>query len=114
MKHHLFCWSVLCALFLFSLASCRGPIRNPSALTPIPTPIGIPPPTSTEPPPPTIAPTLTPVIITHQVQPGDTLYSLAVQYDSTVEAIQEANKMGDSTIVQVGQQLTIPQLTPAP
>jgi LysM repeat protein len=54
------------------------------------------------------------VIITHQVQARDTLYSLAVQYDSTVEAIQEANKMGDSTIVQVGQQLTIPQLTQAP
>ncbi len=114
MKHHLFCWSVLCALFLFSLSSCRGPIRNEGALTPIPTPVGIPPPTSPPPPPPPIPPTLTPVIIIHQVQASDTLYSLAVQYGTTVEAIQQANQMGDSTIVHVGQQLTIPQLTPAP
>ncbi|HEX8681473.1 MAG TPA: LysM peptidoglycan-binding domain-containing protein [Ardenticatenaceae bacterium] len=96
-------------LLLLALAGCRGEIRNPAALTPLASPEAIAPPTSTVLPSPTVPPTATPVVVLHTVQPGDTLLGIAVQYNSTVEAIEQANGLAPGAILQVGQQLQIPQ-----
>ncbi|MBL7064068.1 MAG: LysM peptidoglycan-binding domain-containing protein, partial [Anaerolineae bacterium] len=46
--------------------------------------------------------------VEHTVQVGDTLLDLATAYDVPMAAIQLQNEMGDSTVVQVGQVLSIP------
>ncbi len=46
---------------------------------------------------------------TYEVQPGDTLASIATRFNSTVKDIQNANKIADPTKLQVGQTLFIPQ-----
>ena len=67
-----------------------------------PTPPPEPSPTSTNPPPPQ------PALVEHIVQSGDTLLDMAMEYDVPIAAIQLQNEMGDSTVVQVGQVLSIP------
>lgn len=42
------------------------------------------------------------------VQPGDTLYSIALRYGTTVDAIQQANGIVDARYVSIGQTLVIP------
>lgn len=91
------------------LVGCRGPVRNPAALTPLPSPEAIAPPTSTIIPSPTVPPTATPVIVLHTVQEGETLFGIALQYGSTVERIRELNGMAEGDILSVGQTLQIPQ-----
>lgn len=49
--------------------------------------------------------------VTHVVQRGDTLYSLARRYGTTVDAIMRANRL-TSTRIYVGQRLTIPVTAP--
>jgi len=44
--------------------------------------------------------------VTHRVRQGDTLYSIAKQYDTTVASVKEWNHLRNNTI-QVGQRLTI-------
>lgn len=44
----------------------------------------------------------------HVVQAGDTLLGIAMAYDLPMAAIQIQNDMGSSTVVQVGQTLSIP------
>ena len=44
----------------------------------------------------------------HQVQPGDTLFSLARRYNVTVDAIVRANGLDDPSAIYVGQTLVIP------
>jgi putative chitinase len=50
------------------------------------------------------------------VQRGDTLYSIARRYGTTVQAIALANKIANPSLIYVGQQLTIPggSTTPPP
>jgi len=71
-----------------------------------------PPSTSTPLPEPTAAPTDAPPgepdPLTHTVQAGDTLLGLAREYSVPMAAIQLQNGMGGSTVVQVGQVLSIP------
>jgi LysM repeat protein len=43
------------------------------------------------------------------VQPGDTLFSIARRYNTTVEAIQRANGIVNPWYIRVGQKLVIPQ-----
>jgi LysM repeat protein len=52
----------------------------------------------------------------YTVQAGDTLYSIALRYGTTVEAIQSANGIVNSAYIRVGQKLIIPggSVTPAP
>jgi LysM repeat protein len=52
----------------------------------------------------------------YTVQAGDTLYSIALRYGTTVEAIQSANGIVNPTYIRVGQMLIIPggSGTPAP
>jgi LysM repeat protein len=45
---------------------------------------------------------------THVVQPGETLYSIAVRYDTTVQALVMANNLSNSNLIYVGQTLNVP------
>ena len=45
---------------------------------------------------------------THTVQAGETLYSIAVQYGVTVQAIMEANNLANANLIYRGQVLAIP------
>ena len=105
MKKDALAWIICLSV---SLTACRGPIRNPSALTPLPavTPIRLA--TITVAPSPTVPPTATPIIIIHQVQSGDTLIAISQKYKASVKAIQQLNGIENSTIY-VGQKLKIPQ-----
>jgi len=65
-----------------------------------------------KPPKPTATPGGTadePVI--HIVQPGETLYSIAAHYDTTVKALADANNIEDPDSIYVGQRLIIPDGT---
>ena len=42
------------------------------------------------------------------VRPGETLYSIATIYDTTVWAIAVANNLPNPQVIYVGQVLTIP------
>ncbi|MFN8379022.1 MAG: LysM peptidoglycan-binding domain-containing protein [Anaerolineae bacterium] len=66
-----------------------------------PTPI---PPTSA---PPTPAPTAAPVT-TYVVRPGDTLFGIALRFNTTVSALQRANNISNPNLIYVGQRLIIP------
>jgi LysM repeat protein len=44
----------------------------------------------------------------HVVQPGDTLYRLALRYGTTVYAIAQANNLANINLIHVGQKLIIP------
>lgn len=53
----------------------------------------------------------------HVVQPGDTLFRIALSYGTTYPQLQRANCMGSSTIIYSGQRLWVPNLptrTPIP
>jgi N-acetylmuramoyl-L-alanine amidase len=50
----------------------------------------------------------TPRPVRHRVTRGDTLYSLASRYDTSIRAIQQANRMGRRTSIRIGETLTIP------
>lgn len=57
---------------------------------------------------PTSVPTPTPAVIMYIVQPGDTLYTIAAMYDTSVEAIVRANDLADPSYIWVDQRLVIP------
>ncbi len=85
------------------------PTYEMPTLTPVPAASATPAPT-TSPAPPTAtpAPTATPVPVQHVVQWGDTVYSLARRYGTTVEAIAQANNLPPNYLIKVGQVLIIP------
>jgi LysM repeat protein len=64
----------------------------------------------------TVAPTSTPVPNatpaprpqTYVVQPGDTLNGIAIRFGTSVQALQDANGLGQSDVIRVGQVLIIP------
>lgn len=58
-------------------------------------------------PTPVLAPSPTPKYVIYVVQAGDTLFSLARRYGTTVEAIMSLNHLSNSNI-RVGQELLIP------
>jgi LysM repeat protein len=45
---------------------------------------------------------------TYKVEPGDSLFSIAIRYGTTVDAIMTANGLTSRSIIYVGQVLTIP------
>lgn len=57
---------------------------------------------------PTLPPAESQTVIQHPVEPGDTLWGLAVQYGVPMAAIQLQNGLGASTVVKAGQVLEIP------
>ncbi len=46
--------------------------------------------------------------ITYTVQPNDTLYDIAAQFEVTVATIVMANQIADPVLIKVGQVLKIP------
>jgi len=82
------------------------------------------PPTATPPPPPTntpvaaatftpapSSPTATPAPVSagrHTVQAGENLFRIALRYNTTVDAIANANGIANPSLVYVGQVLTVP------
>jgi hypothetical protein len=46
--------------------------------------------------------------IEHRIVSGETLYSISMLYKVSISKIQNANGMGDSTVINVGQKLRIP------
>jgi LysM repeat protein len=53
-------------------------------------------------------PVATPEPQTYVVQVGDTLSNIAARYGTTVAALQAANNLGDSDVINIGQLLVIP------
>ena len=49
-----------------------------------------------------------PTFVTYRVVSGDTLGAIATRYGTSVRAIQNANNMGQRTVIQIGQRLRIP------
>jgi LysM repeat protein len=47
---------------------------------------------------------------THVVQPGDTLFRIALSYGLTYSQLQRGNCMGDSTTIYAGQRLWVPNI----
>lgn len=66
-------------------------------------PTSVPPTTA----PPTQAPTPAPVV-TYIVRPGDTLFGIALRFNTTVGALQRANNIPNPDLIFVGQRLVIP------
>jgi LysM repeat protein len=88
------------------------PVATPSP--PSPTPLASPPPTQ-RPATPTPAPTATPrqrtpapTPRTYVVQAGDTLSLIAIRFGTSVTALQAANGLGKSDVINIGQVLIIP------
>lgn len=89
-----------------------------STVTPLPSPTTAPPEADTPTPvaaTPTTVPTTEPEepsgpseTTNYVVQQGDTLYSIAVRYGTTVDAIVRANGLADASQISPGQELTIP------
>ena len=44
----------------------------------------------------------------YTVQPGDTLYTIAVKFNVTIQALMAANSIEDPTTLQAGQVIAIP------
>lgn len=79
---------------LFVPAATPGPTSTPGPGTPTVTPSGL---------------------MIHVVVPGDTLSSIAEEYDVTVDAIRRANDLPpDDDTIHVNQSLVIPMGTPVP
>jgi nucleoid-associated protein YgaU len=78
-----------------------SPISSPSrTAAPSPSPrIG---------PSPTPRPSTGPLQTIYVVKPGDSLWAIATRHGVTIQAIQQANKIKDPNIIQVGQRLIIP------
>jgi len=88
---------------------------TPTATSTTPTPTGTPP---TATPTPTPTPTLQPgQTVIYVVRSGDTLYSIARRYGTTVQAVAQINNISNPSRIYVGQQLLIPRganVTPVP
>ncbi len=113
--------ATLVSLLLFALSSqgCAVFAAEPTATAtlPRPTPTAVPSetPTST----PTVTPTPTPTrsftpsqplsnSSTYIVQPGDSLYQIALRYGVTLQALEQLNDLPDPNSISVGQAITIP------
>ncbi len=68
------------------------------------TPTVVPTPAATPTPPPITSET---VLVKHSVEAGESLLSIALQYDVTVDAIQQANGLTNE-LIRIGDELTIP------
>lgn len=49
-----------------------------------------------------------PVMMTYQVQPGESTYVIAKRFNTTITAITEANKLKNPSLLRVGQRLLVP------
>lgn len=96
------------ALATATLTATRPPSTatyTPTAVPPTPTPASTPTPTASATP--------RPAVVTHKVEPGDTLYELAERYGVSVAAIRQASGLAEGGLLRVGQVLTIPLAGPS-
>ncbi|MBL7063016.1 MAG: LysM peptidoglycan-binding domain-containing protein [Anaerolineae bacterium] len=56
----------------------------------------------------TATPTITPTPVTHVIQEGETLLSIAYEYGVSLQALQAANDIENPLLLQIGQELVIP------
>lgn len=63
-------------------------------------------------PPPSLSPSPSPEPEVYVVESGDTLSEIAQRFDTTVEAIAEANDMDDPDVLGIGDELIIPPPEP--
>lgn len=104
--------AALVLAFTLTFVGCGllGDGGGPPFLTPTATPRPQVPPLPEATLPPAETPTLSPVAsTTYTVQAGDTLSAIARRFGTTVEAIVAANNLTDPDLIQVGQELVIPQ-----
>ena len=109
--------SLFCALWL--LVGCGQvvtlsptPTPAPTATLPVNVVVATLEPTATPAPytpEPTPTATVTPTPIIHAIQSGETLLSVASQYNVSVSALQDANGILDPRLLQLGQELIIPR-----
>ena len=96
----------------------RTPLSRPSAprtaTTHTPTPIATTT-TGTAPSTPLPSSTKTPTVIapsiSYTVEPGDTLRSIAVQFNTTIDQLVEVNNLRDANLIRVGEVLQIHEST---
>jgi LysM repeat protein len=116
-KRHLCAW--LGSLVLLLLVGCGQVVTVKPTPTPAPTatialavvnetdaPTATPAPYT---PAPTPTPTVTPTPVFHTIAAGQSLLTIANQYNVTIASLQEANGILDPRMLQVGQQLIIPR-----
>lgn len=84
-------------------------VFQPPTPTPVPTSAPTVPPTPVLPTPAPIAPTFT-----YIVRPGDTLYSIARRYGTSVDVLVNLNNLSSADNIKVGQELQIPGTAPVP
>jgi LysM repeat protein len=92
-----------------TVGPATGPTVTPTATTP-PGPT----PTSTPVPGPTPTPVPSGPTCTYTVRPGDTLFSIALRFGTTVQAIAAQNGLANPNFIFVGQKLVIPNCTTPP
>ncbi|MDQ1301885.1 MAG: LysM protein [Chloroflexota bacterium] len=100
------------------LTGCGGQVITRITPTPTMTPtiviaaLATPRPTATPAPytpAPTATPTVTPTPLIYALKSGDTLLGLAIEFGTTLQAIQDANGITDPRGLLVGQQIIIPR-----
>jgi LysM repeat protein len=111
--------AMLVGLGVGIIAGCGQVITLTPTPTPVPTPtVSLALVEATEAPSPTPAPytpaptptpTETPIPVVHTVQAGESLLTIAGQYNISVAALQDVNGILDPRTLQVGQQLIIPR-----
>ncbi len=86
---------------------------DPPTASPVPTlvPVATQPPQATSAPPSCTPRTDWPI---YTIQSGDTLYSIALRSDSTVDTLQAANCLTDPNVIREGQELRVPKIPPPP
>ena len=109
----------IAALLILVLPFAVACGNNDDPPEPTPTPVETPAPAPTPSPTPTPQPaTPTPApppgTFAYTVQPGDTLFSIARRYSTTVEILQELNDIPDPTQLRAGAVIFIPELPPTP
>ena len=89
---------------IIPLTSGTPPTAQPTTAPPTSVPPTVVPPTAA---PPTPVPTAV-QITTYVVRPGDTLFGIALRFNTTVAALQRANNISNPNLIFVGQRLIIP------
>lgn len=86
-----------------------APSASPTpAPTPAPTPTPSPVATATPTPAPTATPAPSIATKSYRVVAGDTLYTIALQFDTTVAVLADLNGITDPSVIQIGQILRVP------
>jgi LysM repeat protein len=103
---------------LFKLMTSAKPVPpTPTPATPTRTPTPTPTATLSPTPTPTFTPVPTPTPVpplTYEVEPGDTLSSIAVAYNVSMEEILALNPTLDPDLLQIGQIILIQHTQPEP